>query len=264
VIARLAAGSTVVLVSDPRLPCAATALASAANAAGVDAGALNVLHDDGLETIEAALADRAAAWARLAGSDPLLARVAARASEQCELSLWPVRSASIVIDESEDPALAARRAIETSLARLATLSGQLPGRTGRVLCPGRAFSRFSEELHAELDRNPDVARPVPLVERDALDALQEAWFLGLDEGATPLRGGEPWILDAEGETGGGPGASRRGEPRSMRVAPVVFTNVEPQMRLALFARAVPVLALLRVESAEAGRELARALDGTRG
>lgn len=262
-VGALAAGAALVLVADPLLPEGAEALARAAAESGLPAGLVNVLFDDGRAVLEALLGDARVGFARLAGAEPRLAALARTARPGLALSLRPALAASRALPDELDPAEAAAGVVETSLSRSGTLSGQLPGRHGRVLCPRRHFSRFSEELLAALERHPDVRRPVPLLETDALEALQEAWFLGLDEGATPLSGGPPWFVDAGGASdmgGGGPGRDRGGVRGALRVRPVIFTNVDPKTRSGRFRRCVPVLGLMRVPDARAGVELARSLD----
>jgi acyl-CoA reductase-like NAD-dependent aldehyde dehydrogenase len=260
----LAGGATLVVVADPLFGRGGEALARAAQQSELPPGVFNVLFDDGRAALDTCLADPRVAFARLAGVEARIADLGRKAHPGLELALRPALSITRALADDLDPAEAAARVVETSFARSATLSGQLPGRLGRVLCPRRHFSRLCEELLGALDRHPDVVRPVPLIEPDALDALQEAWFLGLDEGATPLSGGDPWFVDAEGASGsfggGGPGRDRGNVRRALGVRPVVFTNVDPRTRIGRFRRAVPVLGLMRVPDARAGEELARTLD----
>lgn len=260
VIGSLAAGATLALSADALFPDGAAALARAAHASELPAGVMNVLFDDGRAVLDAWLADPRVDRARLAGSEARLVALARAARPGLALALKPAVSTSLALPDTFDPGEAAVSAVETSFSRSGTLSGQLPGRHGRVLCPKRHFSRFCEELLAALERHPDVARPLPLFEPDALESLEEAWFLGLDEGATPLSGGPPWFAPAEGVGGGGPGGDRRSGRRALGVRPVVFTHVDPKSRSGRFRRAVPVLWLMRVPDARAGEELARRLD----
>ncbi|MCE9595765.1 MAG: aldehyde dehydrogenase family protein [Planctomycetes bacterium] len=270
-VGALAAGATWVVVADPLFGRGGEALARAAERSELPPGVLNVLFDDGRAALDACLADARVDFARLAGDEARLADLGRKAHAGLALALRPTVSITRVLADELDPVRAAADLLETSFGRSATLSGQLPGRIGRVLCPRRHFSRFCEELLGALDRHPDVVRPVPLIEPDALDALREAWFLGLDEGATPLSGGDPWFANEEGARGssveiprviggGGPGRDRGGVRRALGVRPVVFTNVDPRTRIGRFRRAVPVLGLLRVPDARAGAELARTLD----
>ncbi|MBI5432855.1 MAG: aldehyde dehydrogenase family protein [Planctomycetes bacterium] len=262
-LSALAGGAALAVVADPRFGGGPAALARAAGASGLPAGVFNVLFDDGRAVLDRLLGDPRVAFARLAGREPRLAELARAARPGLSLALRPAVSASRALPDDLDPAQAAAEVFETSFSRSVTLSGQLPGRLGRVLCPRRHFSRFSEELLAALERHPDATRPAPLIESDALDALQEAWFLGLDEGATPLHGGPPWFPAAEGLTslgGGGPGKDRGGVRRALGVRPVIFTNVDPNTRFGRFRRNVPVLGLMRVRDARVGQALARSLD----
>ncbi|MCK6446916.1 MAG: aldehyde dehydrogenase family protein [Planctomycetes bacterium] len=260
VIGALASGATLAVASDGLFPDGAAALARAAQASELPPGVMNILFDDGRAVLDAWLGDPRVDRARLAGTETRLAALARAARPGLVLALKPAVSTSLALPDACDPREAAAAAVETSFSRSGTLSGQLPGRHGRVLCPKRHFSRFCEELLAALDRHPDVARPLPLFEPDALESLEEAWFLGLDEGATPLAGGPPWFVPQEGDRGGGPGGDRRSGRRALGVRPVVFTHVDPKSRSGRFRRAVPVLWLMRVPDARAGEELARRLD----
>ena len=133
---------------------------------------------------------------------------------------------------AEDP-----ECVERAFGR-STLGGQLEGSLARVYCPERSFSRFSEHLLECLDTSPLAREPVPLIDREAKDKARRAAALGLDEGATPIYAGEP-------------GARALGR----RVPPVVFSNVEPYMNSAQRQEPLPVLCLLRSDSARARGKL---------
>jgi acyl-CoA reductase-like NAD-dependent aldehyde dehydrogenase len=161
------------------------------------------------------------------------------------LTLWPVRCGSHVLADDAEPDAEAALAVEQSIARGATLSAQFPGRTARILCPERLFSKFTEALLARLATSPDAREPLPAIEPDLAAYVRSAWELGLDEGATPLAGWE----DA-------PATRELGGEASSRSWPCVFTNVESHIRLCRLTRPAPVLRLIRVPSAEVGRALA--------
>lgn len=242
----LAAGRTLVVRSDRRLPRAAQLLAQAFERAGLAGGPLCVLHGDQPDLDTTLAGSPAVASVRVREADSALSAWLPRAMARPETiwELWRVANASLALSESCDVGLAADDCVERFLGRSTTLSAQFPGSIARVLCPERLFSRFTEELLASLDRSPDARRPVPALDADLTDHLAHAWALGLDEGATPLRGEDPL-----GRAGGdGP-------------AGLVFTNVAPRSGLARLTRPAPILALVRVPSGVDAAELQRELDG---
>jgi aldehyde dehydrogenase (NAD+) len=245
---RLCAGSPVVLLSDPRLPEAADALARALEAAAVPAGTLGLLHDDGRTVLRSALRSTALGWGRARGSRAELAELAAGrgtfGAGLTDWSLWPLASAVHVVPHDCDPAAEAARVVERALSPSATLFGQLPDAVGRVLCHQRRLSAFTEELLARLDAAPALAEPLAAVEADLPERMAAAWALGLDEGACPVFGEPP--ADARG----------RG-PRAVR--PVVFTNVETGGRLLALERSAPLLRLARASSDEEAHRLRETL-----
>jgi len=258
----LAAGSAAVVVADPALPDAGLALAAAAQEAGLPAGVLNVLFDDVGAAVRAGLADRGLAWARLRAAPDVLGRLRARVGEWPPgTRVWPLLNATRVVPRGSDPAAEAAGVVELAFGRSGTLSGQLPGQVGRVVCHQRLFSRFSEELLRSLEAAPDARCPVPAIDGDLPEHVRRAWALGLDEGATPIFGDEPLIRRTA--PAGGPAAEPgRRAPRA--IPPVVFTNVEPGQRLARRGRPAPIVVLVRAVSDEAARELARGLDQAAG
>jgi acyl-CoA reductase-like NAD-dependent aldehyde dehydrogenase len=264
----LLAGRTALVISDPRLPAAAQAVARALEVAGLPEGVIALLHDDTGESLEAALGAELD-WVRLKGTEERLRRLESwlPPGSPVTLSRYPVRNRTHVVRRAADPAEEAERVVEQAFGRSCTLSGQFPGQIGRVLCHQRLFSRFSEELLARLERSPDVRAPAPLIEEDLLEHLQGAWALGLDEGATPIFGGEPprsgpGMASAER---GAPGAGGRRAARPPRaLQPVVYTNVEAFHRLARLSRPAPLLGLMRAPSDETAAEQAAELDGLKG
>jgi len=159
-----------------------------------------------------------------------------------------------------DAPAAAREVVARAFGRSATLSGQLPGSIGRVVCHERVFSRFSAELLALLDRDADVARPLVALEPATIEHARRGRELGLDEGATLVF--SPTKTRASDDPAGpdaGIGLSRARMAEAI-LWPTVFTNVEEHMRVAWLGRPAPVLCLMRVASDERGAATARELD----
>jgi alpha-ketoglutaric semialdehyde dehydrogenase len=251
----LLGGSTVIVIADPRLPEACELVARALEAAGLPAGVVALLHDDGQSIVRSALESNGLAWLRTRGSSAELDAIEAlarRLGASADRSLWPLASASYGVLLRADPAEEAQRVLERALAPSDTLCGQLPDAIGRVLCHQRQFSRFTAELLDRLERSADLARPFAPVESDLPGWMREAWALGLDEGACPVFGEVPARPAAlPGAEPGG--AAAEGGPRGRApkaVQPVVFTNVEPAGRLGGLERPAPLLRLVRAESDE--------------
>ena len=264
---RLVEGSTAVVWSDPALPAAAAVLVEALEAGGVPPGVLGLLHDDLGESLGWALGEGALGWARLKGPP---ARLKSFDKLPPRTSIWPLRNGTALVLEGEDPAARARDVALKAVGRSDTLSGQMPGQVGRVICHQRLFSRFSEELLHDLEAtsasHPGVL--VPAIDGDLPGYVRRAWALGLDEGATPILGDEPLVRPAEpppaigplAEAAGGRAeAGPAGRPPGV-VPPVIFTNVEPHQRIARLRRPAPVVVLLRASSDRAASELAVALE----
>ena len=267
-----ALGRSVILLSDPHAPMIADALAAALERGGLPPGVLSVVHDDGEDALRAALRSGAASYVRASGYPSRirrLERITARSggadfgaglalSNGPAVELGILRCKTAVVRSSENPASLAIEVVDRAFGRSRSLSGQLPGQIGRVVCPERSFSRFTEALLAELRRSRDVAQPAPIVERESEDRLRRARILGLDEGATLIFDGEDLPTAGNGDPARSPAApSTSGEAI---LAPTVFTNVEERMRLTLLGRPLPLLCLLRVPNDEQALSLAERLD----
>lgn len=283
VLERLLAGQVVILIADARLPMVGDAIARACQRAELPPGALSVLHDDGDDTLSRCLASgevvcvaasgyaadlkRIAYRARVAaGSEPQAefgttfgAGVVERPDVHAELDLRTLSSAIFVVPDEGDLNAVAAHVAQGAFGRSSTLSGQLPGQIGRVLCPERRLSGFTERLLACIETSADIGVPIEPLEADSEDAWRRIRELGLDEGATLILGNGP---------GAEPTPERRSAPEPSSPEGVedgrfwgsVFTNVEVDGRLARLTRPAPVLRILRVGDEAAGNELARRLE----
>lgn len=250
--AALAAGETVVLLSDRRLPMAADAIATALAHADLPPGVWSLLHEDGATCLRDLLAHDDVGALCAAGPRVQMHRLAreslAGATRARSLELVPLSNTSHVIRLEDDPSAAAAHVIDAAFGRAHALSGQAPGQVGRVLCNERVFSRFSAELLSGLEHSPDVLHAVPLIDGEARQHASRARELGLDEGATLIH---PRSLDL---------AAAQGESENATPATLVFTNVDPFLRLAGLSRPSPCLCLMRVVSDSAGAALALSFD----
>ena len=114
------------------------------------------------------------------------------------------------------------------------MSGQLPGQVGLVTVDPRRLSAFTEELLAALEVE-HVAEPcLPFVDRGLGALLEGQRDLGLDEGATLIHEG---LMSGSRPSG-----------QSAKLARLIFTNVEPRMRLLASSRPAPILLLVREDA----------------
>jgi len=232
-VRELRLGSALGLIADPRLPMAADAVARALVAAGVPSSGLCVLHGVTRASLERLLADRRVGSLSASGGRERVAELRASTSRagtpRVELEL--LRSAALEIGTDEDVARAAATTIERAFGRATSLSGQRSGQVGRVFCPERLFSRFTQELLAQLEAHESAREPLPLVDRAAQEHVRSRWANGIDEGATLVFGGRE--------------RARESARTDLAVLPAVFTNVEPTMGIARRQEPAPVLCLIR-------------------
>jgi len=240
-IARLASGHACVLLSDPLLPGVADALGAAAARAGLPAGALAVVHDDGQTFLRhawsrcdwplAALMPSAAleGLRSIAGSDEAFGQ-GIFPVESSRALLEPVRRATRVVGPEEDPERVAEDVVEEAFGRVSQLSGQAHGALGHVYCAPGSFARLSQRVLALLERGA-AGPPVPLLDPTDARKLNDIKDLGLDEGAT---------LIVDGASNSSPFGAGKASLRGL-----VFTNVESTMRLVDVDEPLPWLCLAR-------------------
>jgi len=242
----LAQGCGVLLVGDRRAPALADHLAGALTAAGLPAGALALLHDDGDDVLRAAAesgrvgrmalsgwesegalwSERVRRWGRMAA----FGAGVVEAAQGPRFVFDPLARSVVEVGLGEDPAAAAERVVRGAFDRVHTISGQLAGQVGVVQVEPRRLSAFTAALLAALEERRLVDPPLPPVDPHLGRELAARRDLGLDEGATLLH---EFLV---GSSGSGAGA---------RILRLVFTNVEPGMRLLDATRPAPVLLLCR-------------------
>ncbi len=254
-------GSGVLLLSDADAPELALGLCELFEDVGLPRGLVALVHDDASTSFRAALASGLVSRVslseheeRVASATRILERSAgAEGSAQTgfggglrqqnpprlEASVLVQRQHVVHLDDSPEDAA---RAVAAAAFGREVLGGQAGGAVGRVLCHERHFSRFTEALLAALDALPTGCR---VFDRGLSQHLSGRLRLGLDEGATLVRGGGP----------GAEGSRRRSSDAILGAS--VFTNVEPRMTLSRADRPAPVLCLLRLGSDDAAEGLTR-------
>ena len=246
VAGELAAGRAVLLLSDGPLPAIAEGVARHLLGAGIAPRALALVHDDGDTALRAACADprvdrvlltcsearraERLAWATgLAGRSGFGAGVRELAAPDVHVD--GLRPCTARVLAGEDPQARAVEIAEAAFGRATALSGQAFGQVGRVLVHPHQLSRFTAALLSTLEAQALVDPPLVPLERSLVHDLEQVRGQGLDEGATLIHE----------VTHGSRRASSGG-----RIARLVFTNVEPHMRLWGLARPLPVLLLSRL------------------
>lgn len=240
VLGELAAGRAVIALPHALWPAAGALVARALDACGPLPAA--VLFDDGATVVRAA-----------AGQPDLACRAyptdervrALDSAGRLAVRYEPMARRTAVVLEGDRPGPAARRIARAAFGRAETLSGQLFGAVGRVLCHELRFAELSAELVRGLEGAWRDRPPVPLVEPATERRAAEVLGRALDEGACLVFGGERWQ---------GPG------PRVRALVPALVTNADPDRRVVRTPWPVPLLALARVRDDSEARERARGLD----
>jgi acyl-CoA reductase-like NAD-dependent aldehyde dehydrogenase len=239
-LAELVLGRPVLVLADPRTPAVADAVADAIADAGFPPGTAAVLHGADAALLRAAVRSPSVTRAVVSGAPERLRAVHAAAAARAPsaaLELLEDVPRGVAVTLGHDAPERAGEIVERALGRAATLSGQAPGRVEAVYCPPRAFSAFTEALLAALGDTPDVVRPIPLIDAEAVATFHEVCRRGLDEGATLIHGDV-----ARGPAAAGAGGGSR------IVAPAVFTNVESGMQILARVAPGPLLRLVRAEA----------------
>ncbi|MCP3917146.1 MAG: aldehyde dehydrogenase family protein [bacterium] len=257
VLRHLAAGRTVIQLSDPRLPMVADRIAEALAAAELPPGVFAVLHDDGRTALRAALAsgrctlceasgrapdrrafERPLSVSLVPGEGAWLPFGAGVIERHTRIEFETLRGTDSEVLRSEDPRRRAERAAAQAFGRVESLSGQHATGLRRVRIHRELFSVFTGELLDCLEASGAFDEPLPFLEDATRADLLAARDLGLDEGATLIHEGL-----RQGSPSGRAGAS---------LVRLVFTNVEPQMRLAALPGPLPLLLLMRTDVCRSG------------
>lgn len=243
VLDRLARARPVLLLADPRVPFVADRIADhvadAMDAAGLPPAALALVHGADQGARAEAVAAPGVGEVVASGAGPALARLREAlgrrgdGDREVAVALAAHGTRDALVRRDDDLGAAAAHVVEEAFGRRRTLSGQLPGRVGRVRCHRRVLSAFTEALLERIEEQRGREEAVGLVDRAAWTSMEEARRLGLDEGATLIEGGEDF--------GDGP-------RRDLVFPPLVFTNVEAGMDLASQEAPGPLLRLLREPS----------------
>jgi len=257
----LAGGWCVLLQADPALPWLAEVVAAAWERAGGDSEVMAVLHDDGATTARSALGsgrlsgvlarDHSLRLAELEAASPgrsasFGSGVLGSKRGGASFEGFVVEDSTAVVTSDLDPDEEAAVVCEAAFGAAEALGGERERSVGRVVCHEGLFSRFTGALLERFDVIMEGEGPL----RKALQSGMEPWVEELaqsavGDGATCLRGGPSDSIER----------GRRG-----KITCSVFTNVDPNWRLARARRPAPALALMRASSDAEVHELALACD----
>ncbi len=232
VLFALCAGRPVIFAPDGRIAGLGDAFRSAFE--DLPPGVFQVLHDDGRTLVRAATRVGVSTTV-VVGED----RIDVDHIDVAHVVVARTRRSTAVLDSVHDVEREVARILDASIGRARALSGSRSGQIGRVIVNERAFSRVSELVLARLESSVDATQPLGLAVQSQASALESALGLGLDEGATALIEG-------------------RADRRSL--FPLLFTNVEPTMRIARSHRALGLLLLLRARDLRAAQVMAARFD----
>jgi aldehyde dehydrogenase (NAD+) len=237
----LAAGCTVVAKPSPETSLDAFVLAEAFDAAGVPPGVVNIVTGAG-ETGEALIHHEGVDKVSFTGSTAVGRSIASI----CGNKLRPVsaelggKSAALILEDADLGTFA-------SLINRECIpySGQVCFSCTRILAPRRRFTDVLETVVETLASTPfgdpsDKTTVIgPLVSARQRDRVEQLIRSGLDDGARPVLGG-----------------NRPSDyPVGYYVAPTVFVDVQPQMRIFQEEIFGPVLTVLPYDDEEDGVRL---------
>ena len=228
----LAAGNTVVLKPSEVAPICTFMLADILHAAGVPAGAFNLVTGYGVTVGEALAGHPDVDMVSLTGSNGAgrrVAEIASRTIKRVALELGG-KSASIILEDAD-----LEQAVEGTLSRIYRNSGQTCTALGRMLVPRQRLAEV-EKMLVEGTEKVVVGDPFdpattmgPVVSETQRERVRGFIAKGIDEGARLLIGGaEPPV----------------GLPTGYFVRPTVFSDVRPEMTIAREEIFGPVLAVI--------------------
>lgn len=245
IIPALLMGNTVVLKPSTLAPLTAAVLLEAANAAALPAGVLNLVQGRGSILGAHLAAHPRVAMISFTGSTAVgreIAKLAADGPKRTALELGG-KSAAIWLPNA--PAF--ENAVMKLFDSVFLNAGQTCTALSRVLVPQSRLEEAQSAMLSALSAfpvgNPRTAgvRIGPVCGRRQYEKIAAYIRLGLEEGAELLAGRIPDPFDAE---------------KGAYIAPCIFTNVRPNMRIAQEEIFGPVLSVIAYESVEEAVEIA--------
>jgi aldehyde dehydrogenase (NAD+) len=237
ILPALAAGNTVVFKPSEEAPRSGLLFVETLIDAGIPDGVINVVHGDG-ETGAALVEHPEVDAVGFTGSYEVgtsIAETCGRLNKRVSLEMGG-KNPMIVMDDAD-----LDLALDGAIWGAYGTTGQRCTATSRVICHREVHDEFVSMIAEEAqdlvlgdgtDEDTDVG---PLINQAALEKVERYVEIGRDEGATLEFGGDPSSVE------GNPG---------FFYPPTLFTDVEPDMRIAQEEIFGPVLAIFEVESYE--------------
>lgn len=246
VIAALAAGCTVVLKPSEVVPSTAVLFARALDAAGLPAGAFNMVW--GGPAIGAALCRHPLVdMVSFTGSEAVgcaVAEAAGREGKRVVLELGG-KSAAILLDDAP-----LDRAVPGVVTSCLANSGQTCVAQTRLIVPRSRLAEIEALCHEALrgwtlgDPRDEATRLGPQATRSQRDRIRSFIRSGVAEGARLLTGGEEQPAEAV---------------LGFYIRPTIFSDVKPDMRIAREEIFGPVLSIIPVDGIEEAIEVANGI-----
>jgi acyl-CoA reductase-like NAD-dependent aldehyde dehydrogenase len=223
----LAAGNSLVLKPASATPLTAVLLCQALEAAGLPAGAINLVAGPGASVGEQLVADPRVAKVSFTGSAEIGRRIAAKAGLK-RVTLELGNSSPVIIAPDADFQRAARRCAVGAFYN----SGQVCISVQRIYTEGRAFEPFAESF---------LAAAQSMVVGDPLDERVDVGPM-ISEGEA--RRIESWVAEAQKE---GARVAVGGKREGAVYFPTVLLEVKPGMRVVREEAFAPVASIIRCE-----------------
>lgn len=243
ILPALAAGNTIVFKPSEEAPHSGLLFVQALLDAGLPDGVLNVVHGAG-NTGSALVEHPTVDAIGFTGSYDVgtsIAETCGRLNKRVSLEMGG-KNPMIVMDDAD-----LELALEGVIWGAYGTTGQRCTATSRLICHESVQDEFVDMIEAEAsdlvlgDGNDDTTDVGPLINEAALQKVSKYVQIGQDEGATLRFGGAP--ADVEGKTG-------------HFFEPTLFTDVDPDMRIAQEEIFGPVLSVLTVGSYEEAVDVA--------
>jgi len=237
ILPALAAGNTVVFKPSEEAPRSGLLFVETLIDAGIPDGVINVVHGDG-ETGAAMVEHPDVDAIGFTGSYEVgtsIAETCGRLNKRVSLEMGG-KNPMIVMDDAD-----LDLALDGAIWGAYGTTGQRCTATSRVICHEEVHDEFVSMIAEEAqdlvlgdgtDEDTDVG---PLINQAALEKVQKYVEIGQDEGATLELGGDRSTVE---------------EKRGFFYPPTLFTDVDPDMRIAQEEIFGPVLAVFEVSSYE--------------
>lgn len=245
----LLAGNAVILKPASDTPLLVLKLAEVLTAAGLPAGVLNVVTGPGGSLGDALASNKKVNMISFTGSTEVgrhIAEICGRDLRRCALELGG-KNAVIVLEDAD-----LNLAVESVLWGAFGTTGQRCTATSRVIVQKAVQQEFTDRLAAAAEKlrignglNPEIEMG-PLVNVGRVKAVHEYTEIGKQEGAKLVIGGAPLT---EGEYSEG-----------AFYKPTIFTNVEPEMRIAKEEVFGPFISIVPVSTYEEAVQVANSTE----